>query len=204
MITVIPKYEKRIVRENSVYVDTTSQSANDWTKELSPFSLGPCPLYNGYSANIMENAWQYSKVYSGYTDENGDPDESYFNWAKAGWTKNTPVRYPMGKGKRPLFSWWAGKRLGYIEARKKIYAPLYARCVIKTAAYSRLQEFLSTGTDLYLIDYDAYRHGDLNMSLTDVLNFPDKKMGHAFVLMMLLTQDSALKEIDFCSDMNQN
>jgi hypothetical protein len=42
------------------------------------------------------------------------------------------------------------------------------------------------------------------MSLTDVLNFPDKKMGHAFVLMMLLTQDSALKEIDFCSDMNQN
>lgn len=85
-------------------------------------------------------------------------------------------------------------KYGYIDARKNIYAPLYARAVVKTKAYARLKELVDSGKSVYLMDYDAYRHRNLNMSLTDVLNFPDKKMGHAFVLMMLLTNDDSLKQ----------
>ena len=37
-------------------------------------------------------------------------------------------------------------------------------------------------TTMYLKDYDAYRHQEMGFSLTDVLNYASKKMGHAFVL----------------------
>jgi hypothetical protein len=35
----------------------------------------------------------------------------------------------MGRGAKPEYSLWDGERLDYIEARKRIYAPLYARAV---------------------------------------------------------------------------
>lgn len=42
---------------------------------------------------------------------------------------------------------------------------------------------------------DGYDHDNLGMSLTEVLNNPQRKMGHAFVLKMLLTKDAALKHL---------
>jgi len=36
-------------------------------------------------AKTMENAWQYSKVYSEHADEVGNPTQKYWDWAKAGW-----------------------------------------------------------------------------------------------------------------------
>jgi hypothetical protein len=42
------------------------------------------------------------------------------------------------------------------------------------------------------MDFDAYPYGC--MSFSEVLNNPDKAMGHGFVLAMLLTNDAALKE----------
>ena len=47
---------------------------------------------------------------------------------------------------------------------------------------------------LILRDFDGYDYVKQNMNLTQVLNNPTRKMGHAFVLAMLLTQDAALKQ----------
>lgn len=71
----------------------------------------------------MENAWQYAKVYKQHT-HNGAPTSDYWDWARAGWSNPSAVRFPMGRGAKPEYSLWDGQRLGYIEARKKIYAPL--------------------------------------------------------------------------------
>lgn len=96
-------------------------------------------------------------------------------------------RYPMGKGAKPLCSLWEGRRLGYIEARKKIYAPLYARAVVKTRAYAELRELLrTTSQDIYLRDWDGYDHLVKNLTISEVANNPRKKMGHAFVLWALI------------------
>jgi len=35
---------------------------------------------------------------------------------------------------------------------------------------------------LAIRDFDGYDHDLLHMSLTEVLNFPNRKMGHAFVI----------------------
>lgn len=166
-------------------VNTTSRS-NNWSRGLSPFFLGPIEIYGGYVSQNMENAWQYAKVYSQYVDENQNPTKEYFVWAMKGWSSNWANRYPMGRGAKPLYSWWDGKKLDYVQARKVIYCPLYAEAVQKTDAYKRLQEeFLKKG-EIYLWDFDGYDHRTLGMSYEDVLNCKDKKMGHAFVLAMCL------------------
>jgi len=191
MITIVSFYQK-LKGMNGQIVDTTSHSG-EW-KELSPFLLGPCPLYNTYVAFNVENGWQFSKVYKHHHGANGLPTPDYWNWALQGWSDKTPHRYPMGKGAKPLYSFWDGKKLDYIEARKRIYAPLYAHAVVKTAAFKKLQQLHSGGTDLILRDFDGFDHK--GKSLSQVLNDPLKKMGHAFVLKMLLTCDSCIKETD--------
>ena len=174
---------------NGVVVNTTSKAKNNWQTDLSPFHLGPCPLYDEYTAAVMENAWQYAKVYKQHTDAHGDPTEAYWDWAKEGWTSEVPVRYPMKRGARPEYSLWKSEKLGYIEARKRIYAPLYAEAVQKTKGWQRLVQLYNERDTVILRDYDGYRHDKENMSLSDVLNCPYKIMGHAFVLKMLLTND---------------
>lgn len=168
---------------------------------LSPFLCGPCNLYKvglvhktwQVSLN-MENGWQYSKVYPEHIDQKGDPTKEYFAWAESGWANPKAVRYPMGKGRKPRWSWWDGERLDYIQARKQIYVPLYAEAVQKTEAYTELVELYKSSKEITLLDYDAYDHRKCNLSLTEVLNNPHQKMGHAFVLAMLLTNDPALKQ----------
>jgi hypothetical protein len=181
---------------NGFYINTTSKSEDEWQRDLSPFYLGPCKLYWDLVSQKMENGWQYSKVYTEYNNK-GEPTEEYFDWANKGWNNPYPVRYPMGKGVKPLYSYWDGKTYTYVEARKLVYVPLYARAVVKTKGYEILQRMYDEGKNLYLQDYDAYDHKKLGLTLTDVLNKADKKMGHAFVLMMLLTRDDAILQCGF-------
>ena len=172
-------------------INTTSRSVT-WSRNLSPFLVGPIDLYSGHKAENLENAWQYSKVYPVHFDEDKDEvKQDYFDWAKMGWSNKRGVRYPMGK-RKPLFSLWEGQRLDYVTARKKIYAPLYSKAVEKTYAWRQLkQEYNKTG-NIVLWDFDSYDHNARGMSWNDVMNNDKDKMGHGFVLAMML--EGKLKE----------
>jgi len=165
-------------------LDTTSRSLT-YTKGVSPFFIGPV-MANGLQAWNVENAWQYSKVYPEHVDENNDPTPAYFEWRNKGYNSKRAERYPMGKGAVPLYSLWNGERLSYVEARKKIYIPLYAAAVQQTEAFAKLKSECETLDEVVLLDFDAYDHRALNMSWERVINSTDKKMGHAFVLAMLI------------------
>ena len=174
------------VPASALVIDTTAKTGL-WS-ELSPFLLPGGPLYGGHQAATMENAWQFAKLYPTHATAEGDPTEEYWRWASAGWADHKAHRYPMGRGARPLCSLWNGERLGYIEARKRIYVPLYARAVVLTEAYSTLQVLHAREKrDIYLRDWDGYDHLSERLPLEQVLNNPDRKMGHAFVLFALLT-----------------
>lgn len=172
------------VREGVLTLNTTSRST-DFAKGLSPFIVGPV-MANGHKCWNVENAWQYSKVYAEHVDIHNDPTEEYFEWRNKGYNEKWAQRYPMGKGRKALFSFWNGERLSYVEARKKIYIPLYRDAVKTTAAFARLTEEYKKRGEIVLIDFDAYNHRLLGMNWHDVINNPDKKMGHAFVLAMML------------------
>lgn len=181
---VIGPYDK--APDGALIINTTSRSDN-WSRSLSPFFCGPCDLYNGYKSLNVENGYQFAKVFSYYTDDNGDPSEDYFKWAKEGWNNPRAVRYPMGRDVFPLYSFWDGEKLDYVEARKKIYIPLYSAAVKKTQAFSKLKEiYENSKTDLYLWCFDGYNHKYFGVDYDHVINNPNKKMGHSFVLAMLL------------------
>ena len=175
---------REAIPENTVVVDTTTNSQT-WSKNLSPMLLGPVNA-NGISCKNVENAWQFSKVYKEHVDSNQDPTTDYFAWRDKGYRKQWAERYPMGKGAIPLYSFWNGNKLDYITARKEIYIPLYVEAVVKTDAFKKLKELYDSGVDLVLLDFDAYNHRTLKYSWDDVMDDPNRKMGHAFVLAMLL------------------
>ena len=170
---------------NAVVINTTSRSSN-WSRGLSPFLLGPIDLYNGFISQNMENAWQFSKCYEYFLEEDGYPGERYFKWAEAGWNDKFAHRYPMGKGVIPLYSWWDGEKLSYIEARKKIYIPLYSKAVKNTEAFKQLKEIYKKEEAIYLQDFDAHNLVPDSFSYDELICNQNIKFGHAYVLAMML------------------
>jgi hypothetical protein len=170
----------------SKIIDTTSRSIVPWSRGLSPFYLGPVKLYGDYVAQCVENGWQYTKIYDMYVDVDGNPTDKYWKWAQAGWNNKRAIRYPMGMNVKPLYSLWDGERLGYVEARKKIYLPLYSNAVRGTEAYKKLEGIYKSEQDIWLSAFDSYNLTPGKFKYEDLLNNPNIKFGHGYVLAMML------------------
>ena len=163
--------------------------SKNWSKGLSPFYIGPCELPSGEISKNVENGWQFCKTFSVHVDKNNNPTAEYFKWRQNGFNDSRAHRYPMGKGIKPLYHFLSNEKLNYIEARKKIYVPLYGKTVVKTEAFKKLlEEFkkLKESEILWLWDFDGYDHKALNMTYKDAINSEERKFGHAFVLGFLL------------------
>lgn len=184
-----------------VRIDCTSGNPDPVTRNgLSPFYLGPVECYDGLVSQTFERAWQCAKVYPWTLGTDGNPNARYFAWrdgmwATKGFGDKMSIRFPVGKKNvgKCLYAWWkvdgVFQKLDYIEARKHIYIPLYAKAVVKTKAYRRLVDLRDSGTNLMLIDFDGYNpwHPHYGFaSYSDVIHCPILKMGHGFVLAMLL------------------
>ena len=182
-------------------IDCTSGSPDAMMREgLSPFYLGPVECYDGIKAKVFELAWQCAKVYPWCMGSDRLPDSRYFAWRDGQWAREKDLedtmsmRYPVGKTNvgKCQYAWWKVdgefRKLGYVAARKHIYMPLYAKTVVKTAAYKRLVEMRDSGKNIMLVDFDGYNihHPRYNFTYNDAVHCPILKMGHGFVLAMLL------------------
>ena len=184
-----------------VRIDCTSNNTDPVMREgLSPFYLGPVECYDGLVSQTFERAWQCAKVYPWTLGADGNPNASYFAWrdemwAMKGFGDKMSIRFPVGKKNvgKCRYSWWKVdgefQPLDYIPARKAIYIPLYAKAVVKTEAFRRLVELRDSGKNLMLIDFDGYNPWHPHYGFTsynDVIHCSLLKMGHCFVLAMLL------------------
>ena len=183
-----------------VRIDCTSNNPDPvMSQGLSPFYLGPVACYDGLMSQTFEYAWQCAKVYPWMMTPDGNPSEKYFAWRDAMWgekdvASKIDIRFPAGKGnvRKCRYAWWKVngefQKLNYISARKHIYIPLYAKTVVRTEAYSRLVALRDSGKNLMLIDFDGYNlhHPHYGLTYNDVVHCPLLKMGHGFVLAMLL------------------
>lgn len=186
--------------QDFVQIDCTSGNKDEvMTEGLSPFYLGPIECYDGLVAQRFERAWQCAKVYPWMVGADGNPGEVYFAWrdmmwAKEGFADKREIRFPAGKGnaRKCLYAWWKVdgefQKLGYVAGRKEIYIPLYAKAVVRTEAYRRLCALRDEGKNLLLVDFDGYNihHPRYNFTYNDAIHCPLLKMGHGFVLAMLL------------------
>lgn len=179
--------QKQTAPEGITTIDTTSRS-NIWSRGLSPFFLGPVDLYGNYTSKNVENGWQFSKVYGhlNHLDFDLNPTKYYFEWAEKGWNDSFAHRYPMGHGIKPEFSYWDGQKLDYVTARKTIYIPLYAKAVKDTNAFKKLKELHANEEHIALVDFDAHGLTPGTYDYWDLVNNPNYKVGHAYVLAMML------------------
>ena len=237
-------------------VNVTSKSSSAVWRQLSPMLLGPVALATPRGivrAHSVENAWQYSKVYpvgplgQPFVDAAGEPNDAYYSWARAGWESPVAVRFPMGRGARPLYSvgQWASAEpaagadadaatdadadadaatdaatdaaadaaadadadagadavqlaavdhLGYVEARRRLYAPAYAAAAEASPAYAALVDLYASGVPIGLVDFDGWDHVGQGYSLAAALAEPRVKFGHAFVLAGMLTGERVWEE----------
>jgi hypothetical protein len=184
-VYVLPKHAVSASMAALPVFDVTTHGT--LARPLSPMLLGPVPLYGGLWSRTVENAWQYSKVYREHIGPDGSAGREWWSWARDGWDNPRAVRYPMGRGARPQFSLWAGDQLGYVLARRRIYIPLYAHAVrfYQLDLFRFLRQQACAG-DTIITDFDAYDHRALGYTWDDVISDPDRRMGHGFVLAMML------------------
>jgi len=181
-ITILGPRDK--TPEGIAVINTTTASKT-WSKGLSPMLVSAKPV-----AKNIENLWQFSKVYKQHVDDNNKPTKEWEHWRKLGFEDSWAHRYPMGKNAKPLYSMWKGQELGYIDAREQIYIPEYAKAVVNTEAFRKLKELYTQERKIALWDFDGYNHDALNMTLEQVVKCSGRKMGHAFVLKMLLLKET--------------
>lgn len=95
----------------------------------------------------------------------------------------------------PAYAWWEGQRLGYIEARKRIYVPAYARLARRTPAFAALSAMVAAGENVLIVNLDgpplgAYPDGREASADTmrDAINDPGHPFGHGYVVAAMLAQ----------------
>lgn len=177
---------KHKIPEDVISMDVTSRSQT-WGKNFSPFNLGPVDLYDDYTACNIENAFQFSRVYAEYNGFDDTPSQNYWEWAIKGWQNSKPIKYPLGVWSKHLYHWWDHKKLTNLEAQNQIFVPMYKKAVEKTPSFQRLKALYAIEKkDIYLIDFEGYNHRYLEKSWDQVINDPNRPIGQAFMLCMLL------------------
>ena len=163
-------------------------------------SLGPiqvkCPLTNETLVfHCLENAWQSSKVWQADLLANKtEIGPSFFARRRQMAASEKGIRHAISskKGERPVFQLWNGERLTYIQARAKIYRPLYERLARQTDAYKRILASVKQGTNVQILGYDGFKMGveaserELEYHLQDV----SKPAGHELLLVFMLRADA--------------
>lgn len=222
------------------FIDCTSR-CKEYCKDLSPFYLGPVVGPDGATANTVETFFQSGKLYPCH-DNFGVPSDEYFSWRnkmyskKIGELTKDELRHPnhlLGyDASECLYFPWYDKLtntytpLDYVESRKKVYIPSYAKLVSKTETFKWLKFLVDKGEKIALADFDGYNYYDntamkkkydsyvnnckknhLEVTLTlddflniktmkDVVNCPFVPAGHCFVIKALLQGDLEVTEND--------
>lgn len=143
------------------------------------------PYYLNDNGMIMENIWQFSKVYEvvpkgtryqsrfskkiiwDHPEEvhvkDGELTKEYFAWREKGFHAEDPIRYPVGFNHRHkcLYAYYDGEKLDYVESRKKIYKKVYTDLVVKEKKFLELKQKLKK-ENLLIIEIDGPRQESLN------------------------------------------
>uniref|UniRef100_A0A6C0J4C4 Uncharacterized protein n=1 Tax=viral metagenome TaxID=1070528 RepID=A0A6C0J4C4_9ZZZZ len=152
------------------------------TKSSKYGSLSPYLLTDG-KGRIMENLWQFSKVYKEtpktkqyysqwdktvvwerpkeiHVDTHGDLTQDYITWRKDGMEHVHAVRYPVGKKHTSKCLYALSdkdmtKKLDYITARKSLYLPLYSEMVRSQPQYAELLCDLKANRNIIILEVDG-------------------------------------------------
>lgn len=200
--------------EDYLRIDVTSCNKNKkFVSEISPLYIGPVTSSDGIIAETFEDLWQYGKVYPKIYDENkkivlgidsdGNPTEEFYKWRKRFYTlkKVKGDRHPAFPSSirhqdcEYMVYFEDGRlcKLDYITSRKKVYIPEYAKLIVNTDSFKELKKLYDEGKKIALVDFDAWNYYGVNLeentTMKEMVNNPKFKVGHGYVIKMLLQGD---------------
>ena len=218
-----------------VVINLTSRNPDsNFSRQVSPFFVGPVTGPDGASSDSLEVFWQVGKVFP-HHDDNGQPSSAYFEYRNDMYSKNQgeipkPImRHPyheFGYEADDMLYWayWNSEkgeyeRLSYLDARKKVYVPEYAKLVAGSGAVKWMKSLVDQGKKIALLDFDGFNYYceeamkiryrayvlkckkekrpilKSEKDFTDIkdmksaIGFSDTPVGHAFVVKALLQGD---------------
>ena len=168
--------------EDYEIIDVTSRAERDkdfmaahpaFAKDISPFFIGPVTGPDGAAAHIFEIFWQCGKVYPCH-DDNGKPNADFFKWRKEFYDKTECTKdlmrhacHDLGYENRDCryFAYYDKSKkdyipLNYVEARKKVYFPEYAKLVYNTDSFNWMKGLVDEGKKIALVDFDGYNYNE--------------------------------------------
>jgi len=220
-------------------IDVTSHNRDsEFKSQISPMFVGPCIAPDGAVAQCLEELWQAAKVYPCFVKD-GEPTAEYFEWRNKWYSYPKPglnskkeikllrhLNEELGaEHSQTLYTCWYNTEtkkydhLAYVEARKRVYFPEYAKVVYNSPAFKELKKKVDSGAKVVLMDYDCFNyyygrekerayqrylndckknniptHGTLNdfmniNSIKDLVDCPYARVGHGVALKALLQGD---------------
>lgn len=144
-----------------------------FAQDLSPFFVGPVMTSDGVEAKIFEIMWQCGKVYPCH-DDNGKPNAAFFEWRNYFYSQTECSRVLMRHACQSLgykhsdaryFAYFDREKeewtsLGYVEARKKIYFPEYAKLIYNTESFRYLKSLVDSGQKIAIVDFDSHNYNE--------------------------------------------
>ena len=144
-----------------------------FASDFSPFYVGPVKSSDGVTAQIFEIFWQCGKVYPCH-DDNGKPNTEYFNWRNHFYSQKECTKDLMRHTCKSIgyehkdaryFAYYDKDKkeyipLNYVDARKKVYFPEYARLVYSTESFKYLKSLVDSGKKIALVDFDACNYNE--------------------------------------------
>ena len=153
---------KTKVPQDAIVIDVTKNGKDKTFVKFSPFYPHggiPVPGFSDVTTVTVEGAWQGLKAF-----EREGPNLSFLN-------KSEPKKRSISGARGAVLGHRYGegpesRLLGYVEARKLIYVPLYEH-VLRTSLSSELallRGLVNDGNRVLLLDYDV--NGDIENTKT--------------------------------------
>ena len=160
--------------EDRIVINLTSRIPDkNFARQVSPFFVGPVTGPDGATSDSLEVFWQVGKVFP-HHDENGQPSSSYFEYRnnmyskKQGEIPKPIMRHPyheFGYEADDMLYWayWNKEKkeyecLSYLEGRKKVYIPEYAKLVANSPALKWMKSLIDQGKKIALLDFDGFNY----------------------------------------------
>ena len=207
----ISRAQKQPRRDGVTNINVTSGSGNkiagiSIAKVFSPMYIGPVVDGDGLMFKTMEGYWQGNKIYKelGHLDKDNKTTLKWesFRREQAGLMKGvrhppvlktTEVKYVDSKGRKwykyllPICAKYNGEVLGYLDSRKRAYAPKYHSLVVQTKAFKALKERVENGENVMILDFDGPQDEPDGCEVTidflkTKINDTTVPFGHGYVL----------------------
>ena len=156
--------------------------------------------------------WEYPKETHAVLKKGGDKNNlndweicpEWKTWRNTGFRHKYAIRRPNGTAKKngpPIFALYNGKRLDYIESRKKIYVPTYSKLLKQHPLFQKLITMLVEGNNIMLVDLDGpdvdkYPEGrEITKDILDkLIDDPTRPYGHGYVAAGVLLRHLGLMQ----------